>query len=73
MTFDVTLKGYNPETSDIDDDLIKWINAHSIEEVEQFCKEHGWNVESVRSHGCDYDHSDGVDFDLIKGTELANV
>ncbi len=69
MTFDVILKGYNSETSDTDH-LIKWINANSIEEVAEFCKEKGWDFDYIDELMCDYDHSDGVDFDLIKGTEM---
>ena len=36
-TFQITLDGYDPSTSETDD-LIIWINAKSLETVEEFMK-----------------------------------
>jgi hypothetical protein len=67
-TFQLTLKGYNPNTSKTDH-LIKWVRAPHLEAVNEFLAVSDWQLaeppEQLGSYADDYNTEDGIDI-LLK-------
>jgi hypothetical protein len=63
QTFQVTLKGYDPSTSETDH-LVKWVNATNIIDVQTLAATQGWEYTEIEplSGGHCLTYEDGVDF-----------